>query len=115
MKKYVSKDYKVNMMVCWCKHKKQDDLSIAVVAWDILIDGSSVNNYVAVNRSLVGAVGFDVEILTFLDTCDKPMKVLFAYDSYYSHSTIYLGLAKSLGLCTGMKKAVHCSRNCERE
>ena len=46
----------------------------------------------------MGALGFDVEILEFLDQNEKPQKVLIAYDSYCSHSQIDLGFAKSFGL-----------------
>ena len=51
-----------------------------------------------INSSLVGAVGFDVEILKFLDVNDKPVDVLVAYNSYCSHSTVDIDLATSLGL-----------------
>ena len=66
---------------------------------DITVEPSTTNNSSTINSSLVGTIGFDVKILEFLDKDDKPVKVLVAYDSYCSHSTVVLGQAKSLGLC----------------
>ena len=50
------------------------------------------------SSSLVGAIGFDVEVLEVLDKEDKPVNVLVACDSYCSHSTMDQGMADTLRL-----------------
>ena len=88
----------MNFAICRCKKKTPCNPCGEVVEGDILVDGATANNSSTINNSLVGTVGFDVEILEFLDQNDKPQKVLIAYDSYCSHSQIDLSLAKCLGL-----------------
>ena len=59
-----------------CKKKKPEDSGVLVVEGDIKVEQSTVNKRPTINSSPVGAIGFDVEVLEFLDKESKPVKVL---------------------------------------
>ena len=90
--KYMFREHKVNFAICRCKQKKPENSSNpcgVVVDGDIIVEASTTNNSLTINSSLVGAIGFDVEILEFLDKDEKPVKVLVAYDSYCPWDCFY--------------------------
>ena len=65
---------------------------------DLLAGPSTVNNVAKINGNMLGAVGFDTEVLQFITKDGSVKDVLVTYDSYCSHSMMDSKLATDLGL-----------------
>ena len=53
---------------------------------DLLAGPSTVNNVAKINGNMLGAVGFDTEVLQFITKEGNVKDVPVTYDSYCSHS-----------------------------
>ena len=65
---------------------------------DLLAGPSTVNNVAKINGNMLGAIGFDTEVLQFITKDGSVKEVLVTYDSYCSHSMMDSKLATDLGL-----------------
>ena len=63
-----------------------------------MVEPSTANNVATINGNMLGAVGFDTEVLQFIGKDDEPRDVLVTYDSYCSHSMMDSKLAADMGL-----------------
>ena len=63
-----------------------------------MVEPSTANNVAKINGNMLGAVGFDTEVLQFVAKDGELKNVLVTYDSYCSHSMMDSKLATDLGL-----------------
>ena len=86
-------------MVCKCRKKVEGTGPVGAIAdSDIMVEPSTAKNVAKINGNMLGAVGFDTEVLQFVSKDGELKDVLVTYDSYCSHSMMDFKLATDLGL-----------------
>ena len=63
-----------------------------------MIEFTTSNNLAKINGNMLGAVGFDTQVLKFIAKDGNIKKVLVTYGSYCIHSMMSTELAEELGL-----------------
>ena len=97
-KRFICYEHKTNNSICKCHTKKTGSPATGIEDSDLLVEQSTVNNVAKINGNLLGAVGFDTEVLQFITKDGNIRNVLATYDSYCSHSMMDAELATDLGL-----------------
>ena len=87
----------MNYSICKCRTKGAGPVC-GIEDSDLLVESSTANNVAKINGNMLGAVGFDTEVLQFITKEGNVKDVLVTYDSYCSHSMMDSKLATDLGL-----------------
>ena len=97
--RFICCEHKANYAVCKCRKKVEGTGPVGVIAdSDLLVEPSTMNNVAKINGNMLGAVGFDTEVLQFVAKDGELKNLLVTYDSYCSHSMMNSKLATDLGL-----------------